>query len=99
MNGSINDDRVSLRGRPTSDLMGDEGNEVLPSPPKRKRSSDSSSSAVIRGLRKPSKGGVEHLVVLGDSKGMTGDRDMVDHRTSSHETTFLYVVRKVEGFY
>jgi hypothetical protein len=70
MNGSINDDRVSLRGRPTSDLMGDEGNEVLPSP-QRKRSSDSSSSAVIRGLRKPSKGGVEHLVVV------LGDRDMV----------------------
>jgi hypothetical protein len=61
MYGSINDDRESLRGR----FMGDEGNEVVPSPPpKSKRSSDSSSSAVIRGLKKPSKG-VAHLD-LGD---------------------------------
>ena len=81
MYGSINDDRESLRGR----LMGDKGKEVVPSPPpKRMRSSDSSSSAVIRGLKNPSNGVA--LLDFGD-RG-TRDVGMADPRT---EVDFLYV--------
>ena len=74
--------------------MGDKGKEVVPSPPpKRMRSSDSSSSAVIRGLKNPSNGVA--LLDFGD-RG-TRDVGMADPRTERKMelTFFMYVVRKL----